>query len=138
MPKQPRPILSKKIRLAIGLAALLGPVVLVFGIINYFRAQQFIDSGARAEGTIRAFRSESMPRDTARYTFEVTWLNERDKKKYRKTFSTAAARWPEGPPQKTVTVIYDPKNPARSDIGMKFNPDNEPIVLGVFFRKLSL
>lgn len=128
----------KKLRFAAWLAVFIGPVALVTAIVEYRHEAALIHSGARAEGKINSFRSITAARGTKVYFFNVTWRNELDGKLYQKDFSTAGAKWPDGPPRQTITVTYDPNHPGDSWVGIRSRPDLERIVIASVITVLGI
>ncbi|TLD69026.1 hypothetical protein FEM03_19345 [Phragmitibacter flavus] len=105
---------SRKIRWAIWIAIVLGPVATTIGLIDFYSDQKLLREGLRIEAEVKDFR-RFPTKSGQRYEYDLTFqLPKFPEKTFLKTFYIASSDIPGDPPLESITLISHPEDPKQS------------------------
>lgn len=130
--KPPRiyPRLNRRLRFAMWLAFLGGPVMIAMGAYEYYRTSKLKTEGAKSPGMV--VDSNTLDTGKGRTSFRITvdYKPANDEATYRKEFFVPEAIYNHARQAGQVPVTYLPRDPAVSAVGDDIPVQTEPFAIG--------
>jgi len=131
-PKPPKvyPRLNRRLRIAMGLAFVGGPLMIAMGGYEYYRTSKLKTEGAKIPGTLVESNALDTGKDRTSYRITLEYLPPNDDTTYRKEFFVTEAIYNHARQAGQVPVTYLPSDPTVSTAGDDITVQTEPFAMG--------